>query len=175
SAPAAASVFSSAPSTRSPSKRHCGGTPSTPTTLATSGCASWPAWWAPRSPAPPLAAAEQVRGAHPGELAGVRRVVDRVGGEARAVGDADDEGGEHGGEPGPQHGVDVGARVGDLRGDGPQHCGKLPDGGFDQVGRVKPEPVGRVTEDPVIGLYPGHAVLVDSEEQGVLAWRTVVD
>jgi hypothetical protein len=56
-----------------------------------------------------------------------------------------------------------------------EHRGELPDGGFDQVSRVKLEPVRRVAEDPVIGLDPGHAALVDGEEEGVLAWRTVVD
>jgi hypothetical protein len=35
--------------------------------------------------------------------------------------------------------------------------------------------VCRVVEDFVIGAYPGHAVFVDGEEQGVFAGRPVVD
>ncbi len=40
---------------------------------------------------PALAPAEEIRGAHQGELAGGGSVVNGVGGEARSVGDADDE------------------------------------------------------------------------------------
>src|SRR5215471_7001130 len=71
-----------------------------------------------------LALGKEIGGAHPRELAGVGRVVDGVGGEAWAVGDTDDEGGEHGGEAGPKHRVDIGAGVGDLRGEGPQEGGE---------------------------------------------------
>jgi hypothetical protein len=40
-----------------------------------------------------------------------------------------------------------------------EHRGKLADGGFDQRGRVQSEPVRPVSEDVLIGPYPGHAVL----------------
>src|SRR6185437_15168340 len=104
------------------------------------------------------------------------------------VGDLRGDGPQHCGEQVAEFTAVAGAATVDLRvhagyqHDRPEQClvaaehrGELPDGGFDQAGRVKPEPVGRVTEDPVISLYPGHAVLVDGEEQGVLAWRAVVD
>src|SRR5215471_4647720 len=136
-APAAAFGCLSARSTLSPCRRRSGGIRCTRTTRATPGSGKSPARSALGSRPSPglpkswrsrlswrLAGGEEIQGDHPGELGGKGRVVDRVGGEARAVGDADDKGREHGGVAGPQHRVDIGAGLGDLRDDGSQEGGE---------------------------------------------------